>query len=127
MVRLLVVEDFPPLAKGMVRALRRAGFDVACAASRAEVKHVEGWFDAAVVDLELPDANGIDVVADLRAQARVGEVVFFTACQDGALLERAAGIGKVVDKSAGVAFLTTMINKWLAIAKPEAMAVGRHR
>lgn len=124
MPRLLVVEDFPPLAKGLVRALRQAGHGVQMAATRAEARHVEGWFDAAIVDLELPDGNGIDVASDLRTNGRVDQIIFFTACRDPALLAKAAEIGRVVDKAAGVAMVLDGLELWLLRAEERRVAVG---
>jgi DNA-binding response OmpR family regulator len=124
MPRLLVVEDFPPLAKGLVRALRQAGHGVQMAATRAEARHVEGWFDAAIVDLELPDGSGIDVASDLRTSGRVDQIIFFTACHDSGLLAKAAEIGRVVDKAAGVAMLIAGLELWLVRAEERRVAVG---
>jgi DNA-binding response OmpR family regulator len=125
MFRLLVVEDFLPLAKAMVRTLGQHGFEVVRAASRAEASEREGWFDAAIVDLELPDATGIEVVGDLRAGGQVDLVVFFTACRDCALLSLAAETGKVVAKDAGVAMLVTMLKQWLTEGDRLRVAVGQ--
>jgi len=124
MLRLLVVEDFPPLAKALLRALRQAGFQVQMAASRAEARHVEGWFDAAIVDLELPDGSGIDVVGQLNTATQVGKVIFFTACADQDLLAEAAALGRVVDKAAGVAMLLQCLNQRLAEGDELRVAVG---
>jgi DNA-binding response OmpR family regulator len=124
MLRLLVVEDFPPLAKVMVRVLGQAGFEVVRATSRAEARTSEGWFDAAIVDLELPDATGIEVAGDLRAGGQVELIVFFTACRDSALLSIAAEMGKVIAKDAGVATLLTMVKQWLTEGHRRRLAVG---
>jgi DNA-binding response OmpR family regulator len=124
MLRLLAVEDFAPLAKGLARALRQAGFDVVVTSSRAEALAMQGWFDAAIVDLELPDGTGIEVARDLRAGGHVENVVFFTACRDPGLLSVAAETGKLVDKSAGVTMLIAMLNKWLSAGEQRQVAVG---
>ncbi len=124
MLRLLVVEDFPPLAKGLARALRQAGYLTQVAASRAEARHVDGWFDAAIVDLELPDGTGIEVARDLNANGQVAQVVFFTACIDAGLLASAAEVGRVVDKGAGVAMLLAMLERCLASDGARRVAVG---
>jgi CheY-like chemotaxis protein len=124
MLRVLVVEDFPPLAKGLVRALKHAGYAVQMAASRAEARHVEGCFDAAIVDLELPDGSGIDVAGELRACGQAQEFIFFTACRDAGLLASAAAIGRVVDKGAGVAILLECLNQWLVSRDERRVAVG---
>jgi DNA-binding response OmpR family regulator len=94
------------------------------AATRAEARHVEGWFDAAVVDLELPDGSGIDVASDLRTSGRMDQIIFFTACHDSGLLAKAAEMGRVVDKGAGVAMLLDGLELCLVRADERRVAVG---
>lgn len=127
MRRLLVIEDFPPLAKGLLRALRREGYDVQMAASRAEARHVDGFYDVAVIDLELPDGYGTEVARDLLANGRVEHCVFFTACRDSALLESAAALGAVVDKAAGLDLLLATLKQRSGAEVALDVAVGDAR
>lgn len=124
MSRVLVVEDFLPFARGLARALRRNGFEVDVAFNCAQAKCSMGWYDAAIVDLELPDGTGLNVAFDLRADGRADEIVFFTACRDPQLLARAAQLGKVIDKDAGIPKLVAMLSYWLAVGEPQRVAVG---
>lgn len=81
MSRVLVVEDDEPIADPLVRALRRDGHDThwaqtgagALAAARAET------FDLVLLDLGLPDLDGIDVCQRLRQSHRDLPILMLTA------------------------------------------------
>jgi CheY-like chemotaxis protein len=62
----LLVDDEALLRKALAKPLARAGYAVTCAASLAEaVRRLDGEerFDHAIVDLELPDGDGGDIVS----------------------------------------------------------------
>jgi len=63
-VRVLVVEDVATVAARIEAALRHEGMDVMCAASGAEAETLRGSFmpDIVLLDLSLPDVNGLDLV-----------------------------------------------------------------
>jgi DNA-binding NtrC family response regulator len=69
--RILVVEDEPLIRMIAVEALQDAGFGVAEAASAAEaMAHLVGddlRFDAAIIDIGLPDRPGDMLAEDIRA------------------------------------------------------------
>ena len=77
MPTVLLVEDEPDLAHAMALALGRAGFDVVTvdsgSAARASIggRHT----DVVVMDRGLPDLDGLDATASLRADGFVGAVV----------------------------------------------------
>src|SRR5438552_13666421 len=62
----LVVEDEPSLRQVIVESLESDGFTVAQALDGADaVARLHGFaYDALVVDLRLPDANGMDVLEE---------------------------------------------------------------
>ena len=66
MARVLVVEDEPALRFSLERGLRRAGFEVASAASAAEGWERLGEADVVVLDWMLPDEDGLRFLARLR-------------------------------------------------------------
>jgi len=101
MAHFLVVEDFPPMASVLTMAIRREGHKVARAGSVAAALALEESFEHAVLDIDLPDGNGVDLAERLLADGKARGVLFFTACRDVGLLERAASLGLVVDKAAG--------------------------
>ena len=68
-MRLLIVEDEARIAELVQGALARAGFAVdtvgLCAEARAALKVTS--YDAAIVDLGLPDGDGLSLLRELRA------------------------------------------------------------
>lgn len=124
MLRLLVVEDFQPLARALRRELRQAGYDVELAASFYEAKQCQGWYDGAIVDMELPDGTGLDVAAEVRACGHAEEILFFTACRDRQMLAAAAEMGRVIDKNAGIPMLLAMLDRCLGSANARRLAIG---
>jgi len=84
MRRLLVVEDDPTIAEPLARALRRDGYDVAVhgngASALARARH--GDVDMVVLDLGLPDIDGMDVCRRLRAESHGLPILMLTARAD---------------------------------------------
>jgi CheY-like chemotaxis protein len=68
----LVVDDYPDTAESVAMLLRGDGHDVRIAHSGAEaVKLLGGWQpDVAVLDLKLPDMDGIELAERLCADSR---------------------------------------------------------
>ncbi len=80
-VRVLVVDDEAYITDLVGMALRYEGFDVAVAASGWEALTRAGEFrpDLLVLDVVLPDVDGIEVCARLRRDGIHAPVVFLTA------------------------------------------------
>lgn len=77
MTRILLVEDDPNVAAGVVRELRRAGFDIELAvdgASGVELATTKP-FALVVLDLMLPERDGFDVLRLIRARTGVPVIV----------------------------------------------------
>jgi two-component system response regulator MprA len=88
--RLLVVEDDTELRSLLRRGLGEAGFEVHTAAGGTDaVAAAAEPFDAIVMDIGLPDADGRDVVQALRAGGCDAPVLFLTARD--ALTDRLSG------------------------------------
>lgn len=69
----LVVDDEPPLVRGLTIVLRGAGYVVESARTASEALAVvaDRPPDALLVDLELPDGEGIEVCAEVRRFSQV--------------------------------------------------------
>ena len=68
-------------------------------------------FDVAVLDLALPDGNGLDLIPDLRqANPDVG-VLILSANLDPASPEQAAGADEILDKLAPVEAVLDSVRK----------------
>ena len=108
--RLQVVEDHVTVARALSRTLARRGFSVAICRSCTAARTLAQSFDFAVLDLDLPDGNGVDLARDLMAEGKVPSVLFFTGSCDNGMLARARRMGTVVMKAEGtspiLAFLT---------------------
>ncbi len=73
-MQLLLVEDDDRIAKPLVQALEREGFDVAWVATGADAIAFEGA-DLVLLDLGLPDVDGFDVCRAIRARAATPVIV----------------------------------------------------
>jgi DNA-binding response OmpR family regulator len=80
-LRLLVVEDDHTIRDFLTRALTEAGFRVDACAQGAEAERlaVEGLHDALVIDLTLPDMDGLDLIHRLRSQGVGSPVLILSA------------------------------------------------
>jgi two-component system OmpR family response regulator len=90
--RVLVVDDEPSLADLLTLAFEYEGWDVRTAGNGAEALRLAGEFhpDAVLLDMMLPDIDGIEVLRRLRATAGDVPVLFLTARDD--LEDRTAGL-----------------------------------
>lgn len=77
MVHLLVVEDDEPIRRSLIRGLTEQGASVSSAGSAVEAIKALAVEqpDAVMLDLGLPDLDGADVLALIRAQGRLPVVV----------------------------------------------------
>jgi two-component system, OmpR family, response regulator len=80
-VRVLVVDDEPTLAELVTLALRYEGWDVRSALDGATAVRTAREFkpDAVVLDVMLPDFDGIEVLRRLRSESDNLPVLFLTA------------------------------------------------
>jgi two-component system, OmpR family, response regulator len=96
-MRVLLIEDDAMIAQGLQTALRQGGFAVdwmrngksAAAALQASV------FDVVLLDLGLPDRDGIDVLRELRRRGDATPVIILTARDE--IQHRIAGLDAGAD------------------------------
>jgi two-component system, OmpR family, KDP operon response regulator KdpE len=81
MTRILIVDDEPQLLRALVLNLRNRGFDVATATSgRDAIEQVVGLPpDVVVLDLGLPDRDGLAVIGELRSREPALPIVVLSA------------------------------------------------
>ena len=91
-MRVLVIEDDDLVASGIVAGLRLSSINAehAATASAAETFLGTSAFDAAVLDLGLPDADGLDLLRRLRAGGLHLPVLVLTARD--AVQDKVAGL-----------------------------------
>jgi two-component system copper resistance phosphate regulon response regulator CusR len=79
-IRILLIEDEPPLADFLVRGLREEGFTVEQAADGDSGWHaLQGDWDVVLLDWRLPGPSGLELLCRLRASGRQVPVLFLTA------------------------------------------------
>ena len=80
-MRVLVVEDFPPLRKSLVQGLREAGYAVDEAADgELALWHARSdEHDVIILDLMLPKVGGLAVLEELRRRSCPAHVLILTA------------------------------------------------
>ena len=91
-LRILAVDDEPMLTDLLAMALRMEGWEVRTAASGLEALQVARDFepDALVLDVMMPDLDGMSVLRRLRESGNLVPVVFLTA--KDAVADRIAGL-----------------------------------
>jgi DNA-binding response OmpR family regulator len=94
MASLLLVEDDPAIRTALMRSLRDLGHAVNAVSSgmAALSSAVEGKPDVVLLDLGLPDIDGVDVLSMLRAVSDV-PVIVATARDDDAEIVRVLDLG----------------------------------
>jgi DNA-binding response OmpR family regulator len=90
--RILVVEDDDGIAVPLVRTLTREGYEVERVAegTTAVARALGDGFSLVVLDLGLPDIDGLDVCRRLREEGYAGGIIILTA-RDGEL-DRVVGL-----------------------------------
>ena len=96
-MRILVIEDDPLLAEGLVTVLGGAGHAVDHTASGryADALLDRETYDLVVLDLGLPDIDGLEVLERLRARRRPASVLVLTARD--AVEDRVRGLDRGAD------------------------------
>lgn len=94
MTKVLLVEDDPAIAEPLARALGREGYEVSAQTTGGAALQQVGDCDIVILDLGLPDMDGLDVARTIRAQgitipililtARTGEVDMVVGLDSGA-------------------------------------------
>lgn len=82
MTTVLLVEDDPAISEPLARALGREGYDVrAHGTGRGALGEVDG-VDLVVLDLGLPDIDGLEVAREIRQSGRSVPILILTARTD---------------------------------------------
>lgn len=133
--RVLMIDDDLRLS-GMVRDyLQAGGFQVALAGDLAggrALLHREG-FDALVLDLMLPDGDGLDLTRELRADARLKSLPLLMLTARGEPMDRIVGLElgaddylpKPFEPRELLARLRALLRRALPTAEDHTMRFGR--
>jgi DNA-binding response OmpR family regulator len=93
---ILFVDDEPPVREMLTLYFRKKGFDVTTATTIKEaVESVDkGSYDAAILDINLAEENGLELLGIIRKKHEKLPVIMFTAMgEDRDLLDQAMAAG----------------------------------
>ncbi len=124
-MRLLVVEDEMRIAELIRTGLMRAGFTVDCAGTVADATATleVGSYDAAILDLGLPDGDGLDVLAKARQAGSVIPFLLLTARD--AIDDRVLGLNAGADDYLVKPFaMDELIARTKALLRRPGLALG---
>jgi two-component system response regulator MprA len=95
-IKILVIEDEPDIADFLRRGLLLKGFEVELGCNGQEGLEAAHSFspDVVILDLMLPDADGIDICRELRANSDVAIIILTARTQIG---ERVRGLDAGAD------------------------------
>src|SRR5436189_2462218 len=102
--RVLVMDDDDGITAPLLVALRREGYDVDWAMTGGEglARVAEGGIDLVLLDLGLPDLDGLDVCHRLRDTGYEGGILMLTARSSE--LDRVVGLDEGADDYLGKPF-----------------------
>lgn len=124
--RLLLVED-DPISRGfMGAALEALPAQVDTADSIHAALAMEGAHDLWLLDANLPDGHGTELLAKLRTRVPATPALAHTADDSPALRTRLleAGFAEVLVKPLGAAGLQEAVRRWLGIASGASLRIG---
>jgi len=82
--KILIIDDEQSLLESLEMFLSEKGYDVCCALSAAEgiKKNASFGPDIVILDIRLPDKNGLDVLQELRQRHSEKNIIIITAFHD---------------------------------------------
>lgn len=115
MTRLLVIDDHDVVRQGLVVALKKSGFDIIeTADSLKEARAKIAGFnpDAMIVDLNLPDGSGLDIVQWVRKLSQTTAIIVLSlnAAEQFARISQSAGANAYLSKSQSIEEIIAALN-----------------
>jgi two-component system response regulator RegX3 len=121
-MRVLLVEDDEPVAESLIRGLERYGYDVEWV-STAAAALAAGPADLVLVDLGLPDMDGLDVCRELRSRGDVPIIVISARADEvDKVVALEIGADDYVSKPFGVREVIARMRAVLRRVRPEPEA-----
>ena len=100
--RILVIDDEPTVRESCKRIFAERDFDVETAASAKEglERAMRGYFDCALIDLKLPDMDGMEIVRNTREKRSSMPVLIITGygTDDSAAEATRLGVSAYINK-----------------------------
>ncbi|MEU3480016.1 response regulator transcription factor [Streptomyces sp. NPDC033753] len=124
-MRVLLVEDDEPIAESLRRGLLRYGFEVEWVTTGAAGLAVTTPYDLVLLDLGLPDTDGLDVCRALRLRGDVPIIVISARSDEtDRVVGLEIGADDYVSKPFGVREVIARIRAVLRRARPENRPQG---
>ena len=128
---ILLVDDEPATQFGFTRYLTKAGYDIRCVSTLAEARDEisNKRYDAILLDMNLPDGNGIDWVSELRQTQPTLAVVVITGHGDIPVAVEAMrrGADQFLTKPVNMKDLEVYLRKGLELQTLRRGQIARHR
>ncbi|MDV7222426.1 response regulator transcription factor [Streptomyces prunicolor] len=122
-MRVLLVEDDEPVAESLRRGLIRYGFEVDWVTTGAAALAHSAPYDVVLLDLGLPDTDGLDVCKALRARGDVPIIVISARSDEtDRVVGLELGADDYVSKPFGVREVIARIRAVMRRAQPRAAA-----
>ena len=82
--KILIVDDEKSLLESLEMFFTEKGYDVACATTAAEAVTENASFkpDVIVLDIRLPDKDGLEVLKEFHESSKKNNVIIITAFHD---------------------------------------------
>lgn len=94
MTKILLVEDDAFLRDGLCEMLEKESYCVTPVSTITDArKEIAGGFNLVILDVMLPDGNGFDFCAEVRAGGNNIHILFLTACDDEIQIVRGLDAG----------------------------------
>ena len=118
-IRVLIVDDESTLRTALFRLLDRKGYQVVTAQRLDEARNFmtpEKPFDLAIIDMNWPDGNGLDLISEVKAMSAQTQVIVLTgfATIDTAIQATQKGAYHFLTKPFNVEELMSLLEKALA-------------
>ncbi len=111
--RILVIDDDPTVVEVLVTCLREQGYEVSGALTSGDgLRSIRmSRPDLVLLDIALPDVNGIEVLKQIRSIDPTIGVIMVTASKDALIAREALQLGALyyVDKPFALAYLRRVV------------------
>jgi two-component system response regulator AtoC len=119
--RVLIIDDEPPLLESLNMYLHEKGYDVQCALDAFDGLKKTDSFDPEVIvlDIRLPDIDGLEVLKELKKRGKESHTIMITAFHDMETTIKAIKLGahEYIPKPIDVEELERAIEKVLKISR----------
>lgn len=115
MAEILIIDDDAPLCDLLGRRITAMGHRVSCLGSIAEGLEMaaSGSFDVVLLDVHMPDGNGLASIPRLKASPSQPEVIIVTGCggPEGAEAAISSGAWDYIEKGSSLKEITLALNR----------------